>query len=111
MRFHLAAWLGIFFGISELIIGQTKQPGTGFRLKDRGSFQLIGKVIWLSIIGAIAAANLLPAANGWYPPRYYPAGVAIFIFGIALRWYSIWILGRFFTVKVAIASDHRLVET
>jgi hypothetical protein len=31
--------------------------------------------------------------------------------GIALRWYSIWYLGRFFTVDVAIAAGHRLIDT
>ena len=31
--------------------------------------------------------------------------------GLALRWYSIIYLGRFFTVNVAIATDHRLIDT
>jgi protein-S-isoprenylcysteine O-methyltransferase len=31
--------------------------------------------------------------------------------GLALRWYSIIHLGRFFTVNVAIANDHRLIDS
>ncbi|HEU6448587.1 MAG TPA: isoprenylcysteine carboxylmethyltransferase family protein [Verrucomicrobiae bacterium] len=31
--------------------------------------------------------------------------------GIVLRWYAILYLGRFFTVNVAIAEDHRLIDT
>jgi protein-S-isoprenylcysteine O-methyltransferase len=37
-------------------------------------------------------------------------GVALFACGIALRWYSIFYLGRFFTVDVAIAPGHELIE-
>jgi protein-S-isoprenylcysteine O-methyltransferase len=37
--------------------------------------------------------------------------VAIFGAGLVLRWYSILHLGRFFTVNVAIAADHQLVDT
>jgi hypothetical protein len=37
--------------------------------------------------------------------------VALFVGGMVLRWYSIIHLGRFFTVNVAIAADHQLVET
>jgi protein-S-isoprenylcysteine O-methyltransferase len=31
--------------------------------------------------------------------------------GLALRWYAIIYLGRFFTVNVAIAADHQLIDT
>jgi protein-S-isoprenylcysteine O-methyltransferase len=38
-------------------------------------------------------------------------GVVVFFTGIALRWYAIIYLGRYFTVNVAIAADHRVIET
>jgi protein-S-isoprenylcysteine O-methyltransferase len=37
-------------------------------------------------------------------------GLIIFVAGLALRWYAIGFLGKFFTVDVAIHSDHRLIE-
>ena len=37
-------------------------------------------------------------------------GVTLFVAGLASRWYSIVVLGRFFTVNVAIAADHRLTD-
>jgi protein-S-isoprenylcysteine O-methyltransferase len=38
-------------------------------------------------------------------------GVGVFVVGLALRLCSIFYLGRFFTGKVAIATDHRLVDS
>jgi protein-S-isoprenylcysteine O-methyltransferase Ste14 len=38
-------------------------------------------------------------------------GVVAFAAGLAIRWYSIVHLGRFFTVNVAIAANHRLIDT
>ena len=35
----------------------------------------------------------------------------MFAAGLALRWYAILYLGRFFTVNVAISRDHRLIDT
>lgn len=61
--------------------------------------------VWLSI----RAHSIWPRAV--LPPWSVPAGVAVFAAGIVLRWYSIIHLGRFFTVNVAIAADHQLVDT
>jgi protein-S-isoprenylcysteine O-methyltransferase len=38
-------------------------------------------------------------------------GAGLFAVGTILRWWSIVHLGRFFSVDVAIASDHKVVET
>jgi protein-S-isoprenylcysteine O-methyltransferase len=38
-------------------------------------------------------------------------GIVLFAAGLALRWYSIVQLGRFFTVNVSIAADHELIES
>jgi protein-S-isoprenylcysteine O-methyltransferase Ste14 len=35
----------------------------------------------------------------------------LFVPGLVLRWCSIICLGRFFTTNVAIATDHRLIDT
>ena len=39
------------------------------------------------------------------------SGLAIFLAGIAIRLYSIIYLGKFFTANVAIAADHKLIDT
>jgi protein-S-isoprenylcysteine O-methyltransferase len=48
-----------------------------------------------------------------FGPRevFVDGGAALFAAGLALRWYAIVYLGRFFTVNVAISKDHRLIDT
>ncbi len=38
-------------------------------------------------------------------------GICVFVIGLVLRLYSILYLGRFFTINVAIATDHRLIDS
>jgi protein-S-isoprenylcysteine O-methyltransferase len=78
---------------------------------DRGSHVLL----WAVIVGSIIAANFAGFSN--VGPRLLPVlpwrwfGAGLFVTGTALRWWAILHLGRFFSVDVAIASDHRVVET
>jgi protein-S-isoprenylcysteine O-methyltransferase Ste14 len=66
-------------------------------------------VIGLSIWFSIRAPSIWPEAGlqSWC----VPAGAALFLVGVIVRWYSIVHLGRFFTVDVAIAADHQLIDT
>ena len=68
-------------------------------------------VISLSIVAGVELSvnrvrPFLPAGLPW--PT---VGLGIFAAGVLLRWWSIWHLGRFFTVNVAVAADHRVVDT
>jgi protein-S-isoprenylcysteine O-methyltransferase len=104
--------LGAIYAISETIIGRTRRASkANFTLKDRQSLLLLTTVIWISVGFAALAAYFLPAARMPGAYRIYPIACALFAAGLLFRWYAIWILGRFFTVNVAIATDHRLVET
>ena len=63
--------------------------------------------IWIGVLFAVKGAKppLSPALLwDWL-------GALVFALGMALRWWSIWHLGRFFTVNVAVADDHRLIDT
>ena len=78
---------------------------------DRGSHLLL----WAVIVGSITAGHL--AGLGNVGPRLLPVlpwrwfGAGLFAAGTALRWWAIVHLGRFFSVDVAIAHDHEVVET
>jgi protein-S-isoprenylcysteine O-methyltransferase len=78
---------------------------------DRGSHLLL----WAIIVGSIIAGHLAGLSD--VGPRLLPAfpwrwfGAGLFAAGTALRWWAIVHLGRFFSVDVAIASDHQVVET
>ncbi len=111
MHLPSAEMLGICYGLSEVALGLFKRSSSPSRATDRSSLRLLWMVILASIALAVVAARTLPQfesrlLQGWYVP-----GVLIFLAGLALRWYAIIYLGRFFTVDVAIAEDHRVVES
>jgi protein-S-isoprenylcysteine O-methyltransferase Ste14 len=37
--------------------------------------------------------------------------VILILLGVALRWYAIWTLGRYFTRDVAVSADQQVVQT
>src|SRR5436305_1220260 len=87
---------------------RTAQRGAA-KTKDAGTFQLIWLVITLAIVAGIVAGNFVPRARIPATGAIYPYAFALFVLGMALRAWSIRTLGRFFTVQVAIAGDHRLI--
>ncbi len=107
------AFLGIGFLLSEvgLRLWRHSARTTGSRKMDGGSLRLLWIVIAAAVgtgvwLGGQGIGPRLPVGIpwGWI-------GVAIFVAGAALRWWSIFYLGRFFTVDVAVAVDHRIVNT
>jgi protein-S-isoprenylcysteine O-methyltransferase len=107
------SWLGFVFMISEVGLGLARNSrGSHSRAADRGSLLLLWVVIIISITLAYSFAFSMPAARlGAAAAPLRVVGLLLFIAGLALRWYAIVYLGRFFTVNVAIASDHRVIDT
>ena len=105
----LPAILGLAYFLSELVLAFTRRSSAKGVSKDAYSLRILWVVIGLSIWFSIRAPSIWPAAV--LPPWCVPAGVAFFVVGVVLRWYSIIHLGRFFTVDVAIAADHQLIDT
>ena len=97
--------------ISELaLVWRRRASRAPSTRQDRGSHLWL----WAVIVGSIIAGHLAglshvgPRFHG-LPWRWFGAG--LFAAGAAWRWWSIVHLGRFFSVDVAIACDHRVVET
>jgi protein-S-isoprenylcysteine O-methyltransferase len=113
MMLNLPWLLGMLYGVSEIGLSIFKRAKSGdSKNADRGSLLLLWIVIAVSISMAFNAAYSLPRAN--LKALTTPAlsvGVACYGVGLGLRWTAIVILGRFFTVNVAIAADHRLIDT
>ena len=109
MKLQIPMILGLTYFLSELILSLAKRSQAKVVSKDANSLRVlwiaIGAGIWLSI----QARSVWPQAL--LPAWCFEAGVALFVIGILLRWYSIIHLGRFFTVDVAIAADHQLIDT
>lgn len=105
----LPAILGLIYCCSEVILGLTRRSRETGASKDANSLRILWAVIVVSVNLSILGGSLWRTAM--LPPWSVPGGLVVFAVGIFLRWYSIIHLGRFFTVNVAIATDHQLVET
>ena len=109
----LPACLGLGSLLTELPLVWRRRAGRvpGADEQDGGSLRLLWRVIGVSI-----AAGALLAGFGVGPELPHPSywgysGLGLFTVGTCIRWWAIRCLGRFFTVNVAIAQDHRLVDT
>ncbi len=102
--------LGLAYLVSELLLTITRRSrGTGTR-QDRSTLGVLWLVIMLSVAASLYVALYWPAAALPYREGRRITAVVLFLAGIAVRWWSIIVLGRFFTVDVQIARDHELVD-
>jgi protein-S-isoprenylcysteine O-methyltransferase Ste14 len=102
--------LGLLYLASELLLTVThRSRGDGAR-QDRSTLRVLWIVIMASVFAGIHVATHYRAAV--FPDRALFAiiGVVLFAAGLALRWWAIITLGRFFTVDVQIATDHEVVD-
>ena len=114
MRVPLAAVLGIAFYLSESFLGWRRHSARtegGSRSEDGGTM----RTLWATAMLSIAAGVMVSL---WRVGPGLPAGVpwgwvgaAVFVLGAAFRWWSIVHLGKFFTVDIAVARDHRVVDS
>jgi protein-S-isoprenylcysteine O-methyltransferase len=101
--------LVVFWAISEIWLSRRKYAATSAR--DHGTLRLLLVTIYASIFVAVwfSYAHLLPFSAAWRAPLLY-FGMGLMAVGLAFRWWAIRVLGRYFTVNVAIADDHRIVR-
>ena len=112
MNTSVAEVLGLIYMLSEVGLAYKKRAKAGeTRDRDRGSLTLLWIVIVTSITLAFYIAHLLPSAGMSAAPVLHLLGIGLFAAGLAIRWLAIAHLGRFFTVNVAIATNHRVIET
>lgn len=104
--------LGAIYGLSEIALLMSRHSRTrGKKSQDRHSLGLLWLVIFAAIFAAFWASSAFPAAT--LPQRRLLSliGIIIFACGIGLRWWAIIVLGKFFTVDVAIDDQHQLVDS
>jgi protein-S-isoprenylcysteine O-methyltransferase Ste14 len=86
-------------------------------VQDRGSMNILIGLQWTGLALNFGLAWLWPAAaiaRGGPPgPRntLFVLGVVFILLGVALRWYAIRTLGRFFTRDVAVSQDQQVVQS
>jgi protein-S-isoprenylcysteine O-methyltransferase len=108
----LASILAAVYVASEIGLNIVKRARSGkTRLADRGSLALLWIVISCSMFLAFSQKYETPQFD--FQTLAVPAsavGAVFFVAGLVIRWYAIIYLGRFFTVNVAIANDHKLID-
>ncbi|HVS87239.1 MAG TPA: isoprenylcysteine carboxylmethyltransferase family protein [Candidatus Acidoferrum sp.] len=108
----------IFWGAYILwILGETiawamKRSADTSRARDRGSLNLLYVLIWIALGLGFALSFLLPqAAIEWRRTWVFFLGISLMLAGIAVRWYCMAVLGRYFTFDVAVHADQTVIET
>lgn len=104
-------WLALIYGTSEMVISTFMRSKGKPRDTDGGSLRLLWRVIGISMASAIFASFYFRAAFFGGSAVLYWSGALVFAFALALRWYSIAYLGRFFTVDVAVAADQHVIDS
>ncbi len=108
---RLAAALAAAYVLSEIGLSITRRASGGSaRVADRGSLALLWIIISASSYLAFALSAKASLSMGALTAPGRAVGILLFFAGLAIRWYAIMYLGRFFTVNVAIASDHQLID-
>jgi protein-S-isoprenylcysteine O-methyltransferase len=111
MRLPNPLLLAALYGLSELYLAFTRHSRTQAVSKDRRSLFVLWTVIIVSLWLGIQMIWLFPRATLPYPRGFYFLGLILFLAGLALRWYSIGYLGRYFTVNVSISAEHTLIDS
>jgi protein-S-isoprenylcysteine O-methyltransferase Ste14 len=93
---------------SELALGAVKRAGKDTS-RDRGSLLLLWGSITFATIAAAYARSYAPTRMG-NPGAAFWTGLAFILAGIVVRGVATATLWRFFTVDVAIAERHDLIE-
>jgi protein-S-isoprenylcysteine O-methyltransferase Ste14 len=101
----------VLWFVPELVLAHARRAGPQALVKDRASGMGVMLSIWLGVTASWICAY---GASGFAIPvergLLFVVGILLMLAGIAFRWYSIRVLGRFFTVVVAVQPGHSLVE-
>jgi len=90
-----------------VLVPRLRRRGRATRVKrDRGSGALI---IFTVLVSIIIALSLGYAGVGLLPDWVFYPGIFLMLLGVLVRQWAIAVLGRFFSLTVRVAEDHRVV--
>ncbi|MFZ1218079.1 MAG: isoprenylcysteine carboxylmethyltransferase family protein [Chthoniobacterales bacterium] len=114
----LSLLLGLTYFASELLltISRRSRSKTGTK-QDKSTLGMLWVVIAFSIAAGVVVAQSRSLRAGWIGLFDFPdsdwipvLAVGLFAVGLAVRWWAIVTLGRFFTVDVVVEKDHEVVQ-
>jgi protein-S-isoprenylcysteine O-methyltransferase Ste14 len=110
--FALLFWCAfIAWVLPEIIAWKVKRSNESSSAHDHGSLVLIVVLWWLGIAMGFSLSFLLPWATIlWSRTALFGVGIGLMMLGIGLRWYSVAVLGKYFTFDVATHSGQVLIE-
>ncbi len=89
----------------------TGRSRRGRKSGDKGSSGVLVLLTWLGIGLDFALSFRFPqAAIRWERTSVFFIGIAFMLAGTTLRFYAMWVLGRFFTYYVALHDKQTVVE-
>ena len=98
------------WGCSEAGLALLRRASSDQTVADRSSFRILVAVILLCIPAGLFLSFFTVGRFTWQREALAWVGGAVMVVGIVVRWVAILQLGRFFTVNVALAPDHRVVD-
>jgi protein-S-isoprenylcysteine O-methyltransferase len=101
----------VLWFVLETIAARAKRSSDRAKARDRGSYKLLMILLWVALAMAFAFCFVLPQANIlWNRKAVFFVGIALMVGGMAFRFYSMSLLGRFFTYDVAIHAGQTVIE-
>jgi protein-S-isoprenylcysteine O-methyltransferase Ste14 len=97
--------------LPEVISSFTDTKDKDLKVHDRSSGVVLLICIWLGIFASINLAFIAQSfAIPWHRTLLFAIGIFLMLAGVAFRWYSIRVLGKYFTRQVAIQPGQAVVE-
>jgi protein-S-isoprenylcysteine O-methyltransferase Ste14 len=108
----LLFWLAYAFMVVPEMLGALFQRERAMvQNRDRGSERiLVAGIVGSQILAFNLAVDETNVVIGLDQAAFLAVGAVVMLFGVALRWYAIRVLGRFFTRNVAIREDHEIIR-
>lgn len=101
----------LLYGAGEALLTFSHRAGHKTQKADQGSLLLLWLVIPVATLLALMIGRHLEFADLPLFRLHHEIGIAVMVAGMLLRIHAVVHLGRFFTVNVAIAQDHTLIDT
>jgi protein-S-isoprenylcysteine O-methyltransferase Ste14 len=110
---YLAVWIATFWLciLPEIVLSVLLRSGKTAKKSDKGSKAIViaaanlAMAIGFSVAIAFPGFSITAHWRGWFD-----AGIAVWLSGTLFRFYSMRILGRFFTYDVAVSTGQYVVE-
>lgn len=97
--------------VLETIAARAKRSSDRSKARDRGSYRLLMILLWVALAMAFALCLVLPQASIlWNRRAVFFIGISLMLGGMVFRFYSMSLLGRFFTYDVAIHAGQTVIE-